>query len=53
LGCIEVCPAVFRMNTAGGYVEVNDLETYPTDLVDEAIKLCPADCIAWEKTAGR
>ncbi|OIP50052.1 MAG: ferredoxin [Deltaproteobacteria bacterium CG_4_10_14_3_um_filter_60_8] len=52
LGCIEVCPAVFRRNPAGGYVEVNDLEQYPADLVDEAIKLCPEGCIAWEETAG-
>jgi len=47
-----VCPAVFRRNPAGGYVEVNDLEQYPADLVDEAIKLCPEGCIAWEETAG-
>ncbi|MCU0599824.1 MAG: ferredoxin [Desulfobacterales bacterium] len=44
--CIEVCPSVFRMNDAG-YVEVIDLLHYPEQEVEEAIKNCPADCIAW------
>jgi ferredoxin len=52
LGCIEVCPAVFRTNEAAGYLEVIDLERYPTDLVDEAIKLCPEHCISWEEVPG-
>jgi len=45
--CVGVCPAAFRMNDAG-YIEVIDLEAYPEDEVDEAIKNCPADCIRWE-----
>ncbi len=52
LGCIAVCPAVFRLNAAAGYVEVIELAQYPADLVDEAIKLCPEDCIAWEENTG-
>ena len=47
--CAEVAPSVFRMNTSE-YVEVLDLTSYPESEVDEAIKNCPADCIAWEKT---
>lgn len=45
--CVGVCPAAFRMNDAG-YIEVIDLDAYPEDEVDEAIKNCPADCIRWE-----
>ncbi|MBN1841451.1 MAG: ferredoxin [Deltaproteobacteria bacterium] len=46
--CLELCPSVFRRNDAG-YIEVVDLEKYPEEEVGEAIKNCPADCIAcWE-----
>jgi ferredoxin len=47
-GCIEVAPTVFRYNTETGMMEVIDLVQYPVDLVDEAIKNCPEDCITWE-----
>jgi ferredoxin len=46
-GCIDLCPAVFRVNDAG-FVEVIELAHYPNDEVDEAIKYCPEDCITWE-----
>lgn len=45
--CVEACPAVFRMAEAG-YIEVLDLEAYPEDEVNDAIKNCPTDCIRWE-----
>ncbi len=48
-GCIEVAPKVFRYNDVAGYLEVIDLEEYPQKDVDEAIKICPADCIFWEQ----
>jgi ferredoxin len=47
LGCIEVCPTVFRENAAG-YLEVIELDEYPEDDVNDAIKYCPEDCIYWE-----
>lgn len=47
-GCIEICPAVFHRNEVMGYIEVFDLEEYPEEAVQEAIKMCPADCIGWE-----
>jgi ferredoxin len=47
-GCIAVCPAVFRLNDAG-FIEVMDLDEYPRNEVDEAIKNCPEDCIEWEE----
>jgi len=46
-GCVALCPQVFRINDAG-FVEVADLDAYPTAEVNEAIKNCPTDCIRWE-----
>jgi ferredoxin len=46
--CIEVCPAVFKRNEETGIIEVADLSEYPDDKVQEAISICPADCITWE-----
>ncbi|MBB1078007.1 ferredoxin [Rhodoferax sp. 4810] len=48
LGCIEIAPKVFRYNRETGLMEVIELAEYPVDLVDEAIKNCPKDCISWE-----
>jgi ferredoxin len=48
-GCIEIAPQVFRHNPATGLMEVIAMATYPVDLVEEAIKNCPEDCIYWEK----
>ena len=47
-GCIAVCPSVFRLNDTG-FIEVMDLDEYPQDEVNEAIKNCPEDCIEWEE----
>lgn len=48
-GCIEVAPRVFRYNSAMGIMEVIECRSYPQDLVDEAIKNCPKDCIYWDQ----
>ncbi|MBA3013596.1 MAG: ferredoxin [Proteobacteria bacterium] len=48
-GCLAVCPEAFRMNQATFLIEVVDLAEYPDECVDEAIKICPADCIVWEE----
>ena len=44
--CAEVSPDVFRLNDAG-YIEVVEMDTYPQQEVDDAIKYCPTDCIRW------
>ena len=44
--CAEVSPEVFRLNDAG-YIQIAELDTYPEDEVNEAIKYCPTDCIGW------
>ena len=47
MGCVEVCPEVFRLNDDTGHIEVAALEQYPQASVDEAIKYCPEDAIEW------
>lgn len=48
MGCVEVCPEAFRLNDDLGLIEVVDMEVYPQDTVDEAIKYCPEDAIEWQ-----
>lgn len=48
-GCIEVAPQVFQYNRELDFIEVVDLAEYPQKEVDEAIKICPVDCITWSK----
>jgi len=47
-GCIEIAPQVFRYNSSTSMMEVISLESYPEELVGEAIKNCPEGCIVWE-----
>ncbi len=46
--CEDACPQVFRLNEAG-FIEVAELNAYPQEDVDEAIRTCPKDCIYWEE----
>ena len=46
MGCVEICPHVFRHNDAG-YIEIIEQSEYSEKDVDEAIMLCPDDCITW------
>ena len=48
MGCVEVAPTVFQYNESIGFMEVLDLDEYPLEDVEEAIKNCPVDCITWE-----
>jgi ferredoxin len=47
--CMEICPQVFQKNSETGLIEALDLPEYPEDDVQEAISMCPADCIFWEE----
>ena len=47
--CLEVCPEVFKRNAETGYIDVVDLNIYPEECVQEAISVCPVDCITWEE----
>ena len=48
-GCLEVCPDVFQINESTGVLELVDMDEYPEDCVNDAIKYCPEDCIYWEE----
>lgn len=48
LGCVEIAPEIFVYNRSTSLMEVVDRGCYPKGEVDEAIKNCPKDCIAWE-----
>jgi ferredoxin len=47
MGCVAICPELFHLNQLG-YIAVVEREAYPEACVDEAIKYCPVDAIAWE-----
>lgn len=46
--CLELCPSVFKKNKETGLIQVVDLSEYPEDDIEEAMSVCPADCISWE-----
>ncbi|NOY70118.1 MAG: ferredoxin [Deltaproteobacteria bacterium] len=46
--CTECCPAVFVLNPAG-YIEVADLPDYLDPDIEEAVRDCPVDCIAFDE----
>ena len=48
--CCDLCPEVFELNDLG-FLEVKELPDYSQyeELIDEAIKTCPPDCISWEE----
>ena len=43
--CEELCPEVFRLNSATEKAEVIMPEGGPHDLIEEATDSCPASCI--------
>jgi ferredoxin len=47
--CLEICPRVFVRNSETGYIEVLDLPEYSEEDIQEAIGMCPADCITWDE----
>ena len=47
--CLEMCPEVFIRNRETGLIEIADLDDYPEEPVNQAISICPADCISWEE----
>ena len=47
LGCLDAAPDVFQLSEAG-YVVVVEMEVYPENDVNDAIKYCPEDAIYWD-----
>ena len=48
--CLEICPEVFRKNGQTGLIEVHDTSGCSEEKIQEAINICPADCILWDES---
>ena len=46
--CADVCPEVFEMDERSGKARVIAFEITEADCVEEAISICPAECIFWK-----
>ena len=47
--CLSLCPGVFLRNGETGEIEVADLARYPEEEIEEAMAMCPGDCITWQE----
>ncbi|SHJ05528.1 ferredoxin [Desulfofundulus thermosubterraneus] len=47
--CADVCPDVFQMNETLGFAEVINPQGASEDEIQEAIDMCPAQCIHWKE----
>ena len=45
--CIEACPEVFSM-VPGGVAQVFNPDGATEEKIEEAIDICPVNCIVWE-----
>jgi len=45
--CEEIWPEVFKLNEETDKAEVIKPEGGPEELIEEAIEICPVDCIYW------
>lgn len=48
-GCVEICPEAFGIDEATGKVTVINAEGAPEELMEEAMAICPGQCITWEE----
>lgn len=46
--CAEVCPEVFEMDDEAEKAHVILAEGGDEECIEEAINVCPSECIAWE-----
>jgi len=47
--CLEICPEVFTLNEALGKALVINPQGCPESRIEEAIEICPVNCIHWEE----
>ena len=47
--CVEVCPEVFAFNEEEEKADVIKPEGGSVDCIEEAIAICPVECIEWEE----
>lgn len=46
--CVETCPEVFEFDDAEGKALVIEAADMGADCIEEAISVCPAECITME-----
>ena len=46
--CAELCPEVFQMDDRTGRARVIVFEITDKSSVEEAIAICPVECISWK-----
>ena len=49
MGCVEIAPDVFVYTENLGMIQVVDHTDYCGKGVEEALRLCPVDCITWDE----
>jgi ferredoxin len=47
--CVELCAEVFSFNEEEEKAEVIMPEGGPEDCIEEAMDICPVECIHWEE----
>lgn len=47
--CVEVAPNTFVFDENTGKASVSNPDGDPEDAIQEAIDICPANCIHWEE----
>jgi ferredoxin len=47
--CVEICPEVFVLNESIEKAQVINPEGSSEEKIDEAITICPVNCLHWEE----
>ncbi len=47
--CVEICPEVFVFNESLEKAQVINPDGCPKEKTDEAMAICPVNCIHWEE----
>ncbi len=50
--CEETCPEVFRVNESLGFAQVINPGGASEEKIQEAMEVCPVNCIHWEDEAS-
>lgn len=45
--CAELCPEVFEMDDRIGKARIIAFEIHDRERVEEAVSICPAECLFW------
>ncbi len=47
--CADLCPEVFELDERAGKARVATFDMSDRECIEEAIAICPVQCIYWEK----